>query len=81
MKDFPVAYLTANKLADYYAVGAHKQITVSIRASSGLYVCHTCRVNKCEHTEAVRTHVEQVGIPVDDSLPRDNALDLSGVEL
>jgi hypothetical protein len=63
MKDFSVIFVTSTKLADYYAVGAAKLITVSDRVTSGKFLCHTCRVNVCEHTKAVELHITEHGRP------------------
>jgi hypothetical protein len=86
MKEFPVVFITSTKFADYYAVGAARQITVSVRAKSGLLLCHTCRANKCEHTPSVELYVSEHETPELAQWHRDRAdrvgtLDLSQVEL
>lgn len=94
MREFPVSYITSNKLADYYAVGAAKQITVSIR-NNGKLLCHTCRANKCEHTPSVEAYAKENSTTERTQWMRDRAeliekgeitepatvLDLSEVEL
>jgi hypothetical protein len=80
MRDFPVVFIVSTSLADYYAVGAAKQITVSVRYSCGKYLCHTCCVNKCEHTEAVRKYRDEYGAPIE-ALPDTTDDLLAGVEL
>jgi hypothetical protein len=58
-----VSYALSNSRADYYTVGATKSVTVSWRANWKTWLCHTCRVSKCKHTDRVQAYVEVFGPP------------------
>lgn len=60
-KDLPVRYTGSNSYASYYKVNGAFNVLHTGHKDHPL-TCLDCRLSECDHTEAVRCHLEAHGM-------------------
>lgn len=60
-KKMAVRYVGANKYGEYYKVNESHNV-INGPNKDRPFVCLDCRLNDCDHTEAVREHLEMMGV-------------------
>ena len=60
-KTMPVRFTGCNTYAEYYRVN-ETQIVLYTGHKERPFVCLSCRSNDCDHTEAVKDHLQEQGI-------------------